>query len=67
MPSLSSVAWDMMVVATGPVASVGVNSDAQFRIRDVNASAPRSAAQLTSQRTISRRRQFNAVKVMRVT
>jgi len=61
------VLCDMIVVATGPVASVGVNSWNQFCITDVRASMPTSVAQVTNHRTISRRRQFKEASVMRIT
>jgi hypothetical protein len=50
-----------------PVASVGVNSWYQFCMIDTSASTPTSVAQVTSQRTISRRRQFSDDKVIRIT
>lgn len=61
------VEWDIMVVATGPVASVGVNNWYQFCIIDINASKPNWVAHVTNQRTISRRRQFKHVNVIRIT
>ena len=50
-----------------PVASVGVNSWYQFCMMDTSASTPTSVAQVTSQRTISRRRQFSDDNVIRIT
>lgn len=50
-----------------PVASVGVNSWYQFCIMDTSASTPTSVAQVTSQRTISRRRQLRDDNVIRIT
>lgn len=50
-----------------PVASVGVNSWYQFCMIDTRASTPTSVAHVTSQRTISRRRQFSDDSVMRIT
>ena len=50
-----------------PVASVGVNSWYQFCMMDTSASTPTSVAQVTSQRTISRRRQLRDDNVIRIT
>ncbi len=61
------VACDMMVVATGPVASAGANSPLQLLMRERRASNPASTAQVTSQRTISLRRQLTELRVSRVT
>lgn len=61
------VECDIIVVATGPVASVGVNSWYHFSIIEINASSPKCVAQVTSQRTISRRLQFRQVNVIRIT
>lgn len=61
------VECDMIVVATGPVASVGVNSWYHFSIIEIRASSPKCVAQVTNQRTISLRRQFRQVNVIRIT
>ena len=58
----------MSVDATVPVASVGVKRPLQFCMMESTASRPTSTAQVTIQRTISRRRQFSDdVSVMRIT
>ena len=62
-----TVECDMMVVATNPVASVGVNKCFQVCINEIKASIPTSVAQVTNHRTISRRRQFNEVSVILMT
>lgn len=64
---LSRAECDIIVVATGPVASVGVNNWNQFCMMAINASKPNCVAHVTSQRTISRRRQFKHVNVIRIT
>lgn len=61
------VECDMIVVATGPVASVGVNNWYHFSMIEISASRPKCVAQVTNQRTISRLLQFRHVNVMRIT
>lgn len=65
--SLMMVLWDMIVVATGPVASVAVKNWYQFCIIDINASMPTSVAQVTNHLTISLRRQLRDDKVILMT
>jgi len=62
-----TVLCDMIVLATGPVASVGVKSWYQLCMMDSRASKPTSVAHVTSQRTISLRRQFTDDSVIRIT
>lgn len=61
------VECDMIVVATGPVASVGVNNWYHFSMIEIRASSPKCVAQVTNHRTISLRRQFRQVNVIRIT
>ena len=66
-PSLTIVPCDMMVVATWPTASVGVKNLLHDCINDSTAWSPSSVAHVTIHRTISRRRQFSDVSVIRIT
>ncbi len=65
--SLITVACDMIVLATRPVASVGVNKCFHVCMRDTMASRPTSVAQVTNHLTISLRLQFNEVSVILIT
>lgn len=55
------------VTATMVAASTGVNKEYQFCMMFIRACGPISVAQLTSQRTISLRRQVMVFRVIRIT